>query len=97
MGQAKTNYVINIINLAKPRPINIQPMTLWNFTGAFLGKNKLQWIFMEVTVGVFLVLSNFGYYNSNAFKKFLKYKLKIWNIYLNPFKFEKQYSEKLSI
>jgi hypothetical protein len=49
---------------------------------------------MEVIVVVFLILSSLGFYNSNAFKKFKKYKLKNWNIYSSPPNFEKKYTEK---
>ncbi len=44
---------------------------------------------MEITITIFLVLSSLGFYNSNAFKFFLKYKLKFWNFYFSLFKFEK--------
>jgi len=40
-------------------------------------------------MAIFLVLSSLGFYNSNAFLKNLKYKLKFWNIYFGPYNFEK--------
>jgi len=40
-------------------------------------------------MAIFLVVSSLGFYNSNAFKNFLKYKFKIWNIYSNLYNFEK--------
>jgi len=44
---------------------------------------------MEVIMAIFLVVSSLGFYNSNTFKNFLKYKFKIWNIYSNLYNFEK--------